>query len=304
MTADSWTDLKDLITPDRVEAALRAAFLILVALPSALIAERAVRRWMVRKFSAQRALVVSKMIRYSGVSLVVLLVFRELGFSLAPLLGAAGIVGVALAFASQTSVSNIISGLFLIAENPFSVGDLIEVDGTQGIVISIDTLSVKLRTLDNRYVRIPNEMLIKAALINFNRFPIRRIDIHLGVAYRSDLSEVRRVLSEVAARNPICLMEPKPLIVITGFGDSAIQFHYGVWVTQANFLQLKNSIQEGIKIAFDEAGIEMPFPQRVVSWGPGGQPASDPPPSAEEPGHTDGTQGENTPDRGVRPGHV
>jgi small-conductance mechanosensitive channel len=300
MTAVSLTDLSDLITPARLEAALRASFLVLVALPLALVAERVVRRWMVRKFSAQRALVVSKMIRYTGVSLVVLLVFRELGFSLAPLLGAAGIVGVALAFASQTSVSNIISGLFLIAENPFSVGDLIEVDGTQGIVISIDTLSVKLRTLDNRYVRLPNEMLIKAALINFNKFPIRRIDIHLGVAYRSDLREVRRVLTEVASRNRICLMEPKPLIVITGFGDSAIQFHYGVWVTQANFMELKNSIQEGIKKAFDAAGIEMPFPQRVVNWS-SGPPASEPAPRSEEPVHADGAHDETTPDRGVAP---
>lgn len=252
------------ITPERLESGIRTGFLILVILPVVFFISRWVRTWATRKFSAQRGLVAGKLVRYTGIAIVVLLVFRELGFSIAPLLGAAGIVGVALAFASQTSVSNIISGLFLIAENPFSVGDLIEVNGIKGIVLSIDTLSVKLRTLDNQFVRIPNETLIKTECINVTKFPVRRIDINLGVGYGTDLKKLRKVLLEVADRNHLCLMEPKPLLVLNGFGESSIDFLFGVWVTRENFLQLKNSIQEQLKSALDEAGIEIPFPQRVV----------------------------------------
>lgn len=259
-------ELKDWITPERVATALRVAFIILVVLPFCFVIARWVRKWATRKFSAQRGLVASKLIRYASVTLVVLIVFRELGFSIAPLLGAAGIVGVALAFASQTSVSNIISGLFLIAENPFSVGDAITIGNTSGVVISIDTLSIKMRTFDNRYVRIPNETIIKSELVNITRFPVRRIDLNVGVSYSSDLNQVRKVLMEVAEKNPLCLMEPKPLLIFQGYGASSVDFMFGVWATRESFLDLKNSIQVEIKEAFDEAGIEIPFPQSVVHY--------------------------------------
>lgn len=265
-------DWKEWITPDRLEAAIRTGFLLLVILPVVFLVARWARSWASRRFTAQRGLVIGKLVRYTGISIVVILVFRELGFSIAPLLGAAGIAGVALAFASQTSVSNIISGLFLIAENPFSVGDLITVNGLKGVVLSIDTLSVKLRTLDNRFVRIPNETLIKSECVNITKFPVRRIDINLGVDYSTDLKKLRSVLMEVADANPLCLMEPKPLLVLNGFGESSIDFLFGVWVTKENYLKLKNSIQEQLKEAFDREGIEIPFPQRVVYFSGGDSP--------------------------------
>src|SRR5699024_2454555 len=118
------------------------------------------------------------------------------GISLAPLLGAAGIAGVALGFASQTSVSNIISGLFLIAESPFKVDDIITVKSTTGVVLSIDILLVKLRTFDNQYVRIPNETLIKTEVTNITRFPIRRLNTTISVAYKEDIGQVREILME------------------------------------------------------------------------------------------------------------
>lgn len=262
--AFDFSNWQEWLTPDRVESGIRTGVLILVVLPVVFFLSRWARQWAAKKFTAQRGLVAGKLVRYAGISIVVLLVFRELGFSIAPLLGAAGIVGVALAFASQTSVSNIISGLFLIAENPFSVGDAITVNGITGIVLSIDTLSVKLRTFDNRFVRIPNETLIKSECVNITRFPIRRIDIEIGVGYDTDLPAFRNVLKEVAAANPLCLMEPEAIIILNGFGDSSINFLFGVWVAKENYLKLKNSIQEELKVALDNAGIEIPFPQRVV----------------------------------------
>ena len=260
----NWESVQTWLTPDRIESGIRTAFLVIIVLPLVFLLSRWARKWATRKFTAQRGFVAGKLVRYVGITIVVLLVFCELGFSIAPLLGAAGIVGVALAFASQTSVSNIISGLFLIAENPFSVGDAITVNGITGVVLSIDTLSVKLRTLDNRFVRIPNETLIKSECINITRFPIRRIDIQIGVAYDTELPRLREVLQKVASDNPLCLMEPEAVIILNGFGESSIDFLFGVWVAKQNFLKLKNSIQEELKAALDEAGIEIPFPQRVV----------------------------------------
>ncbi len=256
--------LKKVISVEHAESAIRVGMLVLVMLPLCFLLANWLRRLVTRRFTAQQGLVAGKFVRYSSVIVVTLLVFNELGFSLAPLLGAAGIVGVALAFASQTSVSNIISGLFLIAERPFEIGDAITVGTTTGIVLSIDTLSVKLRTLDNRFVRLPNELILKNEVINITRFPIRRLDLNIGVAYDADLALVRKTLLEVAEKNPLSLMEPNPLLLFTEFADSSVNILFGVWVVQNKFVPLKNSIIEEIKIAFDENGIEIPFPQRTV----------------------------------------
>jgi len=212
-------------------------------------------------------MLVRKGIFYSGSIFVVLAILYQLGCKLTALLGAAGIAGIAIGFASQTSVSNIISGLFLISEKPFAVGELIKVGDTMGTVLSIDLLSVKLRTFDNQLVRIPNETLIKNQVNNITRFPIRRLDIELGVAYKEDITKVRNVLSDIAANNPYCLDEPEPLIVFKNFGDSALEFLFAIWCVKTDFLKLRNTIMQKIKERFDAEGIEIPFPHRTLYTG-------------------------------------
>ena len=192
---------------------------------------------------------------------------NAIGFNLGVLIGAAGVLSVAIGFASQTSASNIISGLFLVAERPFSVGDLIKVGETTGEVLSIDLLSVKLRTFDNLFVRIPNETLIKSEVTTLTRFPIRRIDLSIAVALKEDIKAVRKVLEKVAEANPLCLDEPKPKFVFLGFGDSSLNMQFSVWVKRESFIELKNSIHEEIKEAFDAESIEIPFPHRSLYTG-------------------------------------
>ena len=252
--------LGDLLSSEKVGIVVRCLILICICVPFVVFLSRRIRSFIAFKYSPQRGLIVGKAIHYIGFGMIIVSVFRELGFNLSPLLGAAGIVGIAIGFASQTSVSNIISGLFLITEEPFKVGDVIVVGEITGAVLSIDTLSVKLRTFDNKYVRIPNESIIKTNLVNVTHFPIRRLDIRLSVAYKEKISHVREVLKEIARKNPVCLEEPEPLIVFDGYGDSGINFLFAVWARKEKFLDLKNSIQEEIKERFDEEGIEIPFP--------------------------------------------
>lgn len=191
----------------------------------------------------------------------------ELGFDLGILLGAAGILTVAIGFASQTSASNVISGLFLLAERPFAVGDIIRIGTTTGEVVSIDLLSVKLRTFDNLFVRLPNETMIKSEITNLQRYPIRRADLQVGVAYKEDLDRVRTVLMEVADRNPLCLEEPAPLLIFRGFGTSSVDYQFSVWAKTEQFLALRNTLPAEIKAAFDEHGIEIPFPHQSLYAG-------------------------------------
>ncbi|WP_018949449.1 mechanosensitive ion channel family protein [Thioalkalivibrio sp. ALMg11] len=252
------------VTSEAFLAAIRAAVYLLVGLLVARLASRGLAHMLENKLDAQQVMLVRRISFYLIVLLVLASALRELGFDLTVLLGAAGILTVALGFASQTSASNLISGLFLIGERPFSVGDVIKVGDATGEVLSIDPLSVKLRTFDNLMVRVPNETLVKTQLTNLSRFPIRRLDMQIGVGYRTDLKQLRDVLMGVAERNPVCLEEPKPLFIFLEYGDSALKIQLSVWARREKFLDLRNSMHEGVKAALDEAGIDIPFPQRTL----------------------------------------
>jgi len=212
----------------------------------------------------QRGILIRKLIRYAGITFAVITIFKQLGIDLSALLGAAGIAGIALGFAAQTSVSNVISGLFLISEKPFQLEDVIQVGDITGIVQSIDLLSIKLQTFDNRYVRIPNETIIKTNVVNITRFPIRRLDVKLMVDYGADLDFVMTVLEDVAHKNVWVLDNPEPLIVMDKFENSGVEILFGLWFEKSNFLQLKNSIMIDVIKRFRLEGITIPFPQMDV----------------------------------------
>ena len=218
-----------------------------------------------RKYlSQQYSMLLRKAIQYTGAVIVLFIILSVLGLKITALLGAAGIVGIAVGFAAQTSMSNLISGLFLISEKPFQIGDVIRVGDKTGVILSIDLLSVKIKTFDNQYIRIPNSVLLNTELTNVTRFPIRRLDIKFSVAYQTDVTRLRRVLLEVAASNPHCLDEPEPLIVFTDFGDSGLQFLFGVWFYKPDYLELKNSLMQQIKESFEAEGILFAYPARVL----------------------------------------
>jgi small-conductance mechanosensitive channel len=134
-------------------------------------------------------------------------------------------------------------------------------------VYSIDLLSIKIKTFDNLLIRIPNQSVISSELTNVTRFPIRRLDFQIGVAYKEDLRKVKTVLENVARNNPLCLEEPEPYILFQTFGESSINITFGVWFEKANYSAVKNSVFIEIKEAFDREGIEIPFPHVSIYAG-------------------------------------
>ncbi|MEW6074636.1 MAG: mechanosensitive ion channel family protein [Planctomycetota bacterium] len=256
-----------LLESEGLRSALRAFLIVVGGFFFARLVARRTGRAVKRRFAPQEAMLARRFVFYGLLGLVLATALNQLGFELTVLLGAAGVLTVAAGFAAQTSASNIISGLFLIAERPFVVGDVIQVGDTTGEVLSIDLLSVKIRTFDNRFVRVPNEEIIRSKVTTLTRFPIRRVDVPIGVAYKEDVGRVEEILRGVATRNPISLEQPAPLVIFQGFGESSLDFQFSIWTKQENFLGLKNSIQREIKAAFDAAGIEIPFPQRSLHAG-------------------------------------
>jgi small-conductance mechanosensitive channel len=258
---EEWLDAPWVVTSGEIVTVL------LIGIPIMLLIRYWMRRWVSKHYSSHYAMLVSKGVTYLGFALIFVYVMQALGFSLAPLLGAAGIVGVALGFASQTSVSNIISGLFLIVEQPFKVDDIVTIDNTTGVVLSIDILSVKLRTFDNKFVRVPNESIIKTQITNNTRFPIRRYNGTISVAYGEDIARVKEVLLDIADKNEYALSEPEPMVIFDNFGQSSIDLLFLVWAERDNWLRLKDSINEEVKRRFDEENIEIPFPHISVYAG-------------------------------------
>jgi small-conductance mechanosensitive channel len=245
----------------------KAAIVIAITIVLARLAAAGAGRLLLRA-TPQHQMLGRRTAFYAVLALGLIAALRQLGFDLSTLLGAAGIVTVALGFAAQTSASNFIAGLFLIGERPFVIGDVVRIGQTTGEVLSIDLLSIKLRTLDNLFVRVPNETVVKSEVYNLTHFPIRRVVIQLGVSYGADLAVVRRTLLEVADANPLCLDEPEPLLAVRGFGASSIDLELGIWCARQNLLEVQASMHEQIKLALERARIEIPYPQvRITAPG-------------------------------------
>ncbi len=189
---------------------------------------------------------------------------HAVGVDLISVLGAAGVVGIAIGFASQTTLSNFISGIFIVSERSVSIGDYIRVNGVEGSVEAINLLSVSLRQGDNSLIRIPIEDLIKNPMVNITGNHMRRIDFALGVDYASDLKQVRECILRVVQEQPLLVPTPAPVVLFTGFGDSSLDLHIGAWCRTADYHEARFHFAHALLEAFAKEGINIPFPVRQV----------------------------------------
>ena len=254
------------INTERLTEILIALVLCFVGFLLARLVSNTFIRTIGTKFNAHQRLVWRRGIFYFIFLIFVMASLKEAGFKLSVFLGAAGILTVALGFASQTSASNLISGLFLIGEGSFEVGDTIQItlirgQTIEGQVISIDLLSVKLLTLDNVYIRLPNEQLIRTPVMNLSKYPIRRIPITLAINFHEDIIKVRQVLLDVAAKYPLVMDDPKATVTVTAFRESSIELLFSVWCRQENALKVRDEMQERVRNGFVENQIEIPVPK-------------------------------------------
>lgn len=190
---------------------------------------------------------------------------RGIGVDVVSILGAAGVAGVAIGFASQTALSNLISGAFLVSERSFKMGDYIQTGSEEGTVESINLLSVYLRRSDNTLVRVPCEMLIKNPVRNLTGAAMRRIDFNIGVDYSCNLTEVKRIIVAVIEKQPELLNTPAPVVTFSGFGDSALNLHIGAWCRTEVYHSVRYEFATALLAAFAEHGINIPFPIRAVT---------------------------------------
>jgi len=179
-------------------------------------------------------------------------------------LGLSAILGLILGFGLQDTIANLAAGVWLAIYRPFDIGDAVELEGRVGVVKDLKIMGVELATFDNVYIFIPSKKVWGSTIVNYSRYPIRRVDLDVGVAYGTDLDKAARVLLETAKNNPLVKSEPAPQVVVKELGDSAILLQLRAWVDKENYAAAKSQLTKAVYESLTKAGIEIPFPQLDV----------------------------------------
>ncbi|HZK20102.1 MAG TPA: mechanosensitive ion channel family protein [Treponemataceae bacterium] len=240
----------------------------IIALVLLYLAYRIVRKYILRfaekKLTSQSTLLIRKVLKYIFQIVVIIYVLNLFGVKLHALLGAAGIVGIAVGFAAQTSVSNIISGFFILSDQSIKIGDFVTLKDITGRVHSIDLMSIKILTTNNQLIRVPNETVLQSNMQNNTFFPTRRMIFNIAISYDTDIEKAKKILEAVPVTCQTALTEPAPSVNVDSFGASGINLMLAVWFKKEDYWNTRNTMFINIKKAFDTAGIVIPFNQLDV----------------------------------------
>lgn len=224
-----------------------------------------VKRATLKHFSQHHGLLAKRLVFHALFLVFLVSGLQHLGFNLGVLLGAAGILTVGISFASQTAASNLVSGLFLLFEMPFKVGDTIIVKNISGTVDSIDLMSTKIKTSDNQLVRIPNESMMKSEIINQSYFKTRRSDIFVTIAYENDVELAKNSILRLAKNHDLIHKKPESSVVVHDLKATGIELKIMVWTDTKTFNTVRNELIESINQAFGQENIEISNSQMTVN---------------------------------------
>lgn len=189
---------------------------------------------------------------------------------LSTILGAAGIVGLAIGFAVRDTVENFIASIMLSIRQPFRPNDTVEIEGDIGNVIRLTSRATILLSFDGNHIRIPNSTVFKSRIVNYSRNDTRRFMLELGVGYGCDLADAQRIALKTVESLPFVLEAPAPQVWIEAFGDSAVNLRVTAWVAQheTSFVAGRGEAYRSVLAAFDAAGIYMPENTLRILQGP------------------------------------
>ena len=188
----------------------------------------------------------------------------QLQININSLIAALGAAGLTASFALQGSLSNLVSGMQIIFTKPFKMGDYLAFGGYEGTVKRIEILYTVLATFDNKDVIVPNSKITGDVVVNFTTNGTRRLDLSYGVSYSADLQKAKRLLRKLAEKDDRVLDVPEPVIAVGELKDSSVTLVMKLWCKQEEYWNLYFAMQEAVKLAFDKAGVPIPFPQLDV----------------------------------------
>ena len=206
-----------------------------------------------------------KIVKYFCLSIALLLVADQIGIKIITLISTFGVVGIALGLAAQQTIANFISGIIILVSKPFKERDFVELEGVYGQVKHISLRSTAIITLDNLLVDIPNRNIVESKVINhtFNRHI--RLRIGVGIAYKESIIDAQEVLLKIVENDSRFLKHPAPEVVVDEIADSSINLELLVWINNSfQEIDISYELRKKVKLALDEAGIQIPFPHRQV----------------------------------------
>ncbi len=243
--------------------------ILVVGVAVARVVSTNVRRALTERLPKNERELLAKLVYYGIIIWAFVVALPQLEFDLSGLLVAGGIAGLVIGFASQSVVSNLVSGLFLMFEHPIKIGDNINVGDVSGSVEDIRVLSTVVKTYDGIYVRIPNETVFTSNITNYVHNAARRFEYQIGIRYQDDANEAIRIAKEVIAVHPFALKSPAPSVFVDNLGDNSVNLTVYIWAPARNWWDVRTDLLWKIKQALEENGIEIPFPQRTVWFADG-----------------------------------
>jgi small conductance mechanosensitive channel len=219
-----------------------------------------------RQIRPQVISTLSKITYWSIIILGITISLQQVGFNLTAFLAGLGIAGFTIGFALQDVSKNFVAGLLLILQEPFETGEVIEVNGYTGKVIEVEMRATQIRTLDGLVVLIPNADVFTNAITNYTRSGVRRVDLSIGVAYEHDPDKVRRQALAAITAIPGLLNEPAPQVIFNNFGGATFDLVLNFWIDTREIspLEAKDAGLVAVKAAFENSGIEMPYPTQTL----------------------------------------
>ncbi|CDI06230.1 mechanosensitive ion channel family protein [Candidatus Nitrosotenuis uzonensis] len=209
-----------------------------------------------------------KLLYYGIIIMTLLAVTTSQGIDLSGLMVAGGIFGIVIGFATQSVVSNAISGIFLMFDRPAKTGDLIEIQASNiyGRLMDVTIFSTRIRLFDGSIMRVPNEKVFTSEIRNVSGSEVRRIEVMVGIAYKEDVDNAISVIRKAVSKNQYILREPAPEVRTDSLGDSSVNLKVLTWIPRDNWDDVGPTLLKDIKKDIDEAGIEIPFPQRTIHY--------------------------------------
>jgi len=248
-----------------------AGAIFLAGVILAKLAHRLISRWIEKGHAQRSGRVVGRVVAYVIALGGFIYALVSLRVQIAPLLGAIGLGGLALAIAMQSTLENFISGVFLEARRPFRRGDQIATNEFEGTVEDVNLRATLIKTFDGERVVIPNGTVLNNPIVNFTALGALRTTLTVGVAFDSDLPQVKRVVQEAVRGVEGVLEAPPPMVFVDSYADSSIQLAVHFWHAPQRMVrwQVRDRVAIAVKQAFDRENITIPFPQIRLGPDPG-----------------------------------
>ncbi|MDH5807386.1 MAG: mechanosensitive ion channel family protein [Candidatus Verstraetearchaeota archaeon] len=240
------------------------AIIVIIALFISTIIERTVKRALIRRFSKNVIDNVVKIIRYGILIIAIIIALTSIGIDVTGALIAGGFLGIVIGFAAQASISNFISGLLLLLERPFKIGDFIHVGNIVGMVSEVGILSTTIVTWDGIKVRIPSSQLFNSDFRNYTASKVRLVSIEVQIPYSANMEKAIESIKSKLEKQWYILEEPKPIVFAKTFANDGIVLEIRAWTAGSTWFTLFSNLPRLVKDALDEVGIQIPYPQRVV----------------------------------------